>query len=199
VLGFYAYIAPYILLFAVIYAMILGAGILSKEEDEKTIEFLLAKPVTRNRIVAPKMLATAFYILLFNIINTIANLIMIEAVRGGSKYDLSTFLLISAGFALAMLTFAAAGFIISIFVVKSKSILSIALGVVLGEYFLSIASGVTKDLDVLKHVTVFKYVDPTIILRDNAIKPAYIAVMLCVTAVSVLLTFVLYNKKDINV
>lgn len=54
VLDFFTYVIPYITLFASIYAMLLGAGILSKEEDEKTIDFLLAKPVTRSAILSQK-------------------------------------------------------------------------------------------------------------------------------------------------
>ena len=41
-----------ITLFGSIYAVMLASSILSKEESERTIEFLISKPITRHQIVA---------------------------------------------------------------------------------------------------------------------------------------------------
>ena len=46
-IGFYAMIYPYLVLMAAIHASMLGAVILSKEERDKTTEFLYAKPAAR--------------------------------------------------------------------------------------------------------------------------------------------------------
>ena len=45
--GFYGVINFYLVIMGAIFAIILGAGILSKEERDKTAEFLMVKPVTR--------------------------------------------------------------------------------------------------------------------------------------------------------
>ncbi|MCR3922574.1 MAG: ABC transporter permease, partial [Firmicutes bacterium] len=55
-----------IILFGSMYAVILSSSILAKEENEKTIEFLLAKPVTRNHVVTSKLLVIVGYLLIFN-------------------------------------------------------------------------------------------------------------------------------------
>jgi ABC-2 type transport system permease protein len=89
-----------------IFAMLLASGILSKEESDKTIEFLLSKPVTRNNIINQKLLSTTFYILLFNIIPCITTFLTFEAIEKQefSRYEM--LLLFIAAF-LVQLTFAA--------------------------------------------------------------------------------------------
>lgn len=60
-LGFYA-IEGYLFvtLFGSIYAAMMAGGIIVKEESEKTVEFLLAKPVSRGRVIAEKAGAVFF-------------------------------------------------------------------------------------------------------------------------------------------
>ena len=55
-LDYLGYIYQYVLLGAAIMAMLLGSNILAKEEGEKTIEFLNAKPISRRQIVTEKLL-----------------------------------------------------------------------------------------------------------------------------------------------
>ena len=122
ILGFFGtecYI--FITLFGSIYAMLLGASILSKEEGEKTIEFLLAKPVTRSTIVTAKMANAFFYITLFNIIFAFVNFLMFETVKI-EEYSKKAFLLLSIGPLLLHLTFVAIGLLISVFIIKAKSV-----------------------------------------------------------------------------
>ncbi len=199
ILGFFGtecYI--FITLCGSIYAMLLGASILSKEEGEKTIEFLMAKPVTRNVIVTAKAVNVFFYILLFNIIFSLTNFLMIETVKR-EDYSMKVFLLLSAGPLLIHWTFAAIGLFISIFVVKAKSVYPISIGLVLGMYFLSIISSISEKLTDLKYFTPFKYVDAPNIILDERIEPIYLVIMLGVMTVSIAATYVLYNRKNITI
>lgn len=198
VLNFFAYEFQYIILFGGIFAMIFGAGALSREEDEKTIEFLMAKPVTRTNIVSAKLLGVLTYLVLFNIIMAIGNIMVFEAVKKDS-YSIKLLLLVILGNFLAQVTFAAIGFLISVFVVKSKSVLSVSLGVVLGTYFLSFASAVSDNLENLKYLTPFKYVNPAELLENERIETVYLVIMLCVIVLSAALTYFFYNKKNITV
>ena len=56
-LDFMSYIFQYILLAAGAHAIIIGGSIVSKEESDRTIEFLYSKPVTRNYIMTNKVFA----------------------------------------------------------------------------------------------------------------------------------------------
>ena len=56
-MDYYAYIFQYVLLATMIQFMIMGAGLISREEDSGTINFLYAKPLSRRSIVGTKFLA----------------------------------------------------------------------------------------------------------------------------------------------
>ena len=198
ILDYFAYIFIYIMLFGAAYAMILGISIISREENEKTIEFLLAKPVTRNGIVTQKIMAVLFYITLFNLIFGVADFITFEAIKK-SDYSMETFMLMHTGFYLLQLTFAAVGLLISVFVTKAKAVYPIAFGAVLGTFFVNIASAISDKLDNLKYLTPFKYVNPSNIVDKSLIEIQYIAIMFIVIALSVTLTYVFYNRKNIFV
>ncbi|MDI6880748.1 MAG: ABC transporter permease subunit [Desulfitobacteriaceae bacterium] len=198
VLDFFAYIIPYIILFAAIYAMLLGAGMLSTEEDEQTIDFLLAKPVTRSGIVTAKYAAALVYLLLLNVVLTLANYIAIEAFKGKSTYSLKAFLMIALGAFLVQWTFASIGFFLSVFVVRSKSLTPISLGVVLGTYFISIASVVSAKLENLKYVTPFQYVNPANIIKNEGLNGVYVSIMVGFIAIMTVGTYWAYQRKDIK-
>ncbi len=198
ILPYFSYVFQYILLFCGIYAMQFGAGILSREEDEKTIEFLLAKPVKRNGVVSSKVLCLLFYIVLFNLIFIVADYLTIEAVTS-QEYSMEAFLLLHLGLLLLQLFFASVGLLISVFIIKSSTILPLSIGVVLGTYFISIAAGVSEKLDFLKYITPFKYVNPADVIKESSIEPVYLIIICTVTVFSVAGAYLFYNRKDIAV
>jgi len=63
---------------AKIHASMIGAAIISKEERDKTTEFLFAKPVSRNEIITAKLFSGFANILIFNLITTTSSIIMVD-------------------------------------------------------------------------------------------------------------------------
>jgi len=198
ILDYFAYVFLYIVLFGCVYAMILAASIISKEENEKTIEFLMAKPITRNTIITAKTLCVLFYITVFNVVFIAADYLAFEMLKK-SNYDINIFLLMHLGFFLIMITFAAVGLLVSVFIVKAKSIYPVVFGVVLGAFFVNIASAISDKLEKLKYLTPFKYINPSDIVSSGRIEGVYCIIMAGVVLVSVTLTYVFYNRKDICV
>lgn len=107
---------PTITLFGSIYAVILASGMLSKEENDKTIEFLLSKPVERAEIVTAKLCSIVTLITVFNLLITIIMFISLQAVKT-ADYSLKVFLLLSVG-ALLLAIYAAA--VILTYVIYSR-------------------------------------------------------------------------------
>lgn len=198
IMPFFAYIFQYILLFSAIYAMQFGAGILSKEESEKTIEFLLAKPVKRSSIITSKMLCLLFYIILFNIIFALADYAAFKVVTDQS-FGIKAFIMLHVGQLLMQLFFAAVGLFISVFVVKASVIFPLSAGVVLGMYFVNIVSSISEKLDGLKYFTPFKYIVPTDIIKTGGIRTAYLIIIFTVIILTAAGTYMFYNKKNIFV
>ncbi len=196
ILSYFSYIFQYILLFSAIYAMQFGAGILSREESERTIEFLLAKPIKRREVVTSKILCLLFYFAIFNIIFAVADYVTIIAITKQS-FSMQAFLLLHLGQLLLQLLFASGGLLISVFVVKTATILPLSIGVVLGTYFISIASGISEKLANLKYITPFEYVTPVDIIKANSIEPVYVIIICTVVITAIAGAYVFYNRKDI--
>lgn len=95
------------------------------------------------------------------------------------------------------LTFAAIAFLLSAVMKKSRTITAASLGVVFISYILSIMSGISEDLDMLKYISVFKYVDAPELIADQALSPLYLLIMTGIILLGGVGTFLHYNRKDI--
>lgn len=199
ILGYFSTEAyAFLILFGSIYAMILSSSLLSKEENEKTIEFLLAKPVTRIEILTNKLALLILNLFLFTLINSITTYIAFEVFKIEDYNKTVLFLLLLAPF-LLYLTFASIGFLFSVFIKKTKSVYSLSIGLVLATYFLDIIANVSDKLSFLKYFSPFNYVDSADIIVNQQLDISYIIVMLLITAVCISLSFYLYIKKDITI
>lgn len=187
----------FITLLGSIYSMILGSGIISKEEDDKTIEFLIAKPVSREKIVTSKALSVLSYILFFNVILFIADFGILEVFKT-NEFNIKLYILLSVSAFLLHLTFAALGLFISIFITKARVLMSVSLGIVIGTYFLGLASSLSERLNILKYVSPFKYVDATSIITSAKIDYKYLIIMGSIISISVIGTYLFYHRKDIH-
>lgn len=178
-----------------IYAVMLGANMIAKEENEKTIEFLLSKPITRTRIVGEKLAAVVTNIVLFNVVILTACLIGFQF--GDDAVAVKPFTVLLLATLLLHLTFGAIALLLSAVMKKSRTITSVSLGLVLMSYFLSVVAGISEDFEMLKYFSFFKYVDAADLISDNAMKPLNLIIMLIVFGLCLALTFLIYRKKDI--
>lgn len=195
IMGFYAtnqYTT--VTLLGSIYAILLSSSMLSKEESEKTIEFLLSKPVRRRDIVTSKLLAVAILIIAFNLLITLIMYITLLAVKT-NDFSMKIFLLLSLGSLLLHLTFAAIGYLLSA-LAHRNSPTPLGLAIVLVTYFLAIASALSSKLDFLKYLSPFKYVDAVDILTKAAIPIDYLLLMAIIDATAIALTYFIYQRKD---
>ncbi|MTI47522.1 ABC transporter permease subunit [Sporosalibacterium faouarense] len=199
IFGYYA-IEGYLMitLLGSIYAVMLASGILSKEESDKTIEFLLSKPITRKEIVTNKLLSYITNIIILNIIATIVLFISFQIFKE-DDFNMKTFILISIAPLLLHLVFAAIGFLVSVFITKGKKVTPIALGIVLVTYFMGILAELSDKLEFLKYLSPFKYFEAKDIISNDAIQMKYIALTVIINLVCIVLTYVFYSKKDITV
>lgn len=178
-----------------IYTVMLASNIIVKEENEKTIEFLLSKPISRLRVIGEKLLAIFTNVLLLNTVIVATSLIGFQFAD--EQISMLTFSVIIFATILLHLAFGAVAFLLSAIMKKSRTVTAVSLGIVFISYLFSVISGISKELEVLKHVSLFKYVDAADLITENAIKPLYLVNMLAIMLIGTLLTFVLYQKKDI--
>ena len=85
--GYFAVLFIYMELTAAIHAALLGAGIISKEENAKTTEFILVKPVSRFAVITSKFIAALINIIIINIVSLISSLALVAAYNKGKDID----------------------------------------------------------------------------------------------------------------
>lgn len=199
ILGFYATESyPFILLLGGMFAILLAGGIMAKEESEKTIEFLLARPVTRSQIVSGKMMVVLLYILLFNLVQLLVAYLSFEWVKQG-PYAVTTLLLLHLGAFLVHLIFASLGLALAVFIPKLKALSPLGIGLVLGTYFFSIMVRLSSKLAFLAYISPFEYADAVDVIKKGGLQPQYLAIALVLVAGLVATTYFFYNRKDITV
>ncbi len=85
VLGFYSmYAGIYVTLLGAVYSILYASNMVSKEEKERTADFLLTRPVNRFEVVMSKFAAYLSYIIVLNLLVFLTGFISIEIVKGDS-------------------------------------------------------------------------------------------------------------------
>jgi len=87
VLGFFGFLFIFCQLCLAIQASNYGFGLVSLEERDMTADFLLAKPVSRFKIMTSKVLAGLTALLITNLTAWVFSFLSIELFRGGRSYD----------------------------------------------------------------------------------------------------------------
>lgn len=177
------------------YAAILGGSILSKEEDDKTIEFLLSKPISRSQILFGKLTVVIINLLLLN--SLVATVLLIAFLIYGEHNLQMWFLYSYAPFILQMI-FSSISFLISVFVTKSRKVISLSIGLVIGLYVIDLISTLTKEFEYLKYISPYEFINAVMIVNDQRIKPLYLFISIFIIGLSITLAWRFYQKKDIT-
>ncbi|UXH45186.1 ABC transporter permease [Rossellomorea vietnamensis] len=192
--GYYSYFFLYVTLCGAIQAMNLAISIGSKEIREKTADFLLTKPVTRTKILYSKVLAALVSLLLTNIVYVISAIIVANLVKVDS-FSLTIFLLISTTLLLTQFIMFALGMIIAVVWSRVKSVLTLSLGIVFAFFVIGMVAA-TEEAG--RYFTPFKYFDYTYIMNHAAYEWSFLMAGITLIAVSMVLSFIIYNNKDIH-
>ena len=174
-------------------AGIVGITALSKEERDGTAELLLTMPVSRTRIVAEKLLFSAFHILVVNlacVIVSVAGILAIDVDADAGKIAL----IFLASF-IMQLEIMAITFGISAFV--KKGAMGIGIGISFGLYFLNILANLADEIEFVGKITPFGYANSGYIIEHGKIEILPLIIGIVLAALGIAVAFEKYTKKDI--
>jgi len=177
-----------------VYAALLAAGILAKEENDHTAEFLLSKPVTRAAVTGQKLAAVLTNLFVLNAAITAISFACTGFSDEAVELDILAWYMLAAF--LLHVTVASVSFLLSATMRRSRSIVSLALGIVLLSYALHVIAGLSGRFDFLRHVSVFSFVDAAAV-ANNGIAGRDVTVMLLVILLCCAGAFGYYRNKDI--
>ncbi len=176
-----------------IFAAILGIGALSKEENDKTADFLLTHPVSRTSVVTAKLLSVVAQIVVFNLVIILITGVSILAI--GEEPSLKKLALLFLSYFILQLEIAIVCFAISAFM-KKKGV-GIGLGLTVALYFMNLISNITEDMEFLKYLTPYAYTESASVMESEKLEWKFVFIGLGVMAVAIIAAFKKYNSKDI--
>ncbi|MEI7885061.1 MAG: ABC transporter permease subunit [Clostridia bacterium] len=198
VAGFYGMFFLYFMLLAGIHSGMLGATIISKEERDKTADYIFAKPRTRAKIISGKLLALFANIIVLNIVTCVASISSVAMYNQGKSLSAEITMMMIALFAFQLI-FAAIGLLASALVGTSKKATSLTTLVLLSTYALSVAINIQSNLKSLRFLTPFRYFEGVDLMKGKALELNYLLLSGIIIVIMVLASYYLYEKRDLKV
>ncbi len=196
--GFYAMLFVYIGLTVAIHAALLGCGIISKEERDKTTEFLMAKPISRKKILTAKYAAAITNLVIVNLVTLVSSIIAVDNFKGGKDIHTIILLFMASQF-LIQLIFFSLGTLFASLLKKPKSSSGIVTGILLAAYFIARLTDFTSKLNILNILSPFKYFDYGKILDRDGLNILIILLSLLLSAAFAAFTYRFYEKREFSI
>jgi len=198
VTGFFGIMIMYYGLILTIAAVMWGSDVISKEERDRTVEFSLTLPVTRSQVVTAKLAAVTVNCVILTLVTWGITLLSAQSFKPDSAFY--SFVAISMlSFLLMEMVFLALGIFLGCALRRHKRAGSLAVSFILGLYFTSILSGLTKDLDFLKYFTPFKYFDPVFMMHESRLELIFVFLSIAISAALVTGAYIFYSKRDLYI
>ncbi|MBQ1411052.1 MAG: ABC transporter permease subunit [Oscillospiraceae bacterium] len=176
------------------FAAICAVNMLSKEEVNKTADFLFSHPVSRKRVLLEKLLAVFVQLTMMNVIVLAMSLLSILAI--GETIPWAQLLLLHLAYYLLQLELAGICYGISAFVKRGS--VGIGLGIAVLFYFTNLISNLTESASFLKYFTPFAYCDGADIITEQRLDGGLMAIGAGACLLGILIAWYQYTRKDLS-
>ena len=195
-MGWYACMFLWCAVVAYLYAALLGASIISKEESEKTSEFLYTRPIKRSQVMSGKILASILQVCVIVFFGWLSVIVVFAPHLEEASY-VADIHLTMFGMLLTSIVFLFVGLCLSaIFSEKGKAATYSAAAVV-ATYFISVAIEANGDVDFLNFLSPFRYFE-TARMIEIGIEAPYVLLSAFLVFALGALTYVFYCKRDLR-
>jgi ABC-2 type transport system permease protein len=181
-----------------VHALLMGSGIIAKEETERTIEFLFAKPVSRKRILFAKLLAALTEIAILNIVTLVSSILAMAAFNDGPSINGDIVFMMPAVFFI-QLWFLMIGASFAAVMRKPKRAGMVSASVLLVTYIISALVDITDRFSFLRYLTPFKYFDAKQIFIEDRYDYWYIAITAVAISIMLAGSEFAYRNRDFDV
>ncbi len=194
--GYFGYILTFVWVAGAIQAMNYGTSVVSKEVSGKTADFLLSKPISRNRMLSEKFAAVFVLLLITNIIFIAVALLGAKLFSSGG-FDVKIYILLAVTLFFIQLFFVALGFLFGSVLPKIKTVISITLPTVFVLFIIASFGGIL-DKPQFYYLTPFKYFDSLYLYQHGTYQYKYLWVLFGFVIICLITSYIIYNRKDIN-
>lgn len=195
--GYFAMLFLYIELAAAVHAVLLGCGLVAKEERDRTAEFLMAKPISRGAALAAKFLAGLANLLVLNLVMLGGSLAILPTYAKGEDVTKEA-LLFYLSLLLVQLIFFALGAFFAGAVRNPKISASASAGAMLAAFAVGEATSLTDRLNALNVLSPFKYFSYVRIVQGGGLEATPVVLSLLLSAALLALALTLYRRRDLR-
>lgn len=194
--GFIGLASIYFYLVLGVFAVLIGSNIISKEERDKTAEFFLTLPISRQQVILSKWIAAIINCLIITAVTSIAIVVFLL------KYDLTSdfyefMVYLTSSLFFVQMIFLSIGMLLASVLKRHKTSGKISASILMGLYLVSVVSSISAKLSNLKYLTPFRYFEPHKFLSDG-FELKYIVITIVIVLVCMVGTFVVYPKRDLH-
>jgi ABC-2 type transport system permease protein len=196
VLGFFPVVFLFTQVCLAIQASNYGFSLVSIEERELTADFLLAKPISRTKILTSKLLAVLTSLTITNVVVWISSFVVIDMVRDGAEYDTSALVMVLWTVVVFQLFFLSVGMLISLLVKRVRAVTPYSMALAFGMYVLSAFGGMLGDAS-MEIISPFKHFDPNYIIANLEYDLPLVMISVTVIVISIVASYLLYARRNI--
>lgn len=176
------------------YAALTGAGMVAKEEEIHTCEFLSSLPMTRNRVITEKLLALLVLVISMQAVCAVCSsggfAYYGELDENAGKLILYHFRALLMNTELALISFMLSS-------VLKKRPIGASLGIVLLCYFGDIIGKISEQLKDIRLIIPFSYCDASDIFSGETIPAIALISAASIIILSLAVAYTVYNKRDL--
>lgn len=197
--GYFGILYVFFALIAAIHAGLMGSNIISKEERDKTTEFLFTKPVGRSKILTAKLLAGLFNVVVLFAVISVSSVIGVGVTNGGN-YSLTPQImnLMWGILGFQIFFFCMGALFAGIFKRPKLPTLLVTVGIV-GSYFVSAISQLSDNLNWLRFVTPFRWFSAPSIINAGHIGMGYGALVIVLSMIFIIFAYIFYSRRDLTI
>ena len=193
----FGYNHPIILIFFSMIAIMLPTRHIGNEIEEGSLELMLSLPVKRLSILCSLWLFTFFAILVLTASCWLGTIWGLHLNPESINLPFINILKIGINLTAIMLTINAYTFLIAAYSREGSKVALRAAGITLFFYFLSYATKIWLAIQPLKHITIFNYYQPQMLMTGQAKFFNNIIVLFALTLIFLVIAFRRINRRDI--
>ncbi len=186
--GFYSVGFSYISLIGAIMAVSLAVSSFAREKRSKCVDFLLAKPISRQSIFVQKLLSGFCILIAANVLYVSVAIIL------GTAND-TAMLLPALSLFFTQLVFYALGVFFATFAKKIRSVSGVATAFGFGAFVLSALVNIFEE-EFIRFIAPLKYFDPTAIFSSGGLEGQFALTGALVFVLCLGLAFTRFIKSD---
>jgi ABC-2 type transport system permease protein len=194
-------VLAYIPVLVGIYCIITSTTTLAGEEDNGTLELIVAMPLSRWQILTAKALALTVVVLILMIIAAIGNTVLLEVIPFNTPINITPF-----GFFVALISslpLVVALIMIGIFlgaILPNRRMAAMVMTVYfIASYFGENVAGMVKSLEPIRYFSLFNYYNTTETIFTQGVQLSDTIILLGVAAVFYVLALIFFKRRNITV